>query len=1127
MLAQPKKGGTQKGFAYHEEDNYYQVGQEQGCFYGQLASDLGYAQLEREALFNALEGNNAQGVRMVKTREDGVDENGYRKNAYTDLTFSADKSISVAYGQALKHDITLAYKLSSSHQQAVRKVLDFIEKEYTYSRTDTKAQDKALFLLYDHFDARMANGQLDPSLHTHALMVNITQNENGTYNKLENRHIAKDHKMLGMLYRNELAHILQSQGLEIEVYDAKQGFFQLKGFQKEQREEFSQRTQVINEWIQNNEERIKAEYPNITAKKLRDIAQQETRGWKDKSIDKMQYMVQNQERAEKVNYLLPTHDHVFSSQIDATTIVNMAVQDLLDHKSVLSKKDILDQAAKISLGAVSNDDLLTAFSQHTDLMQLKDGQFSTQEIIDKEQFIFSQANKPNFIVTQSQNQIDIAIKKFEIKKGFKLKSAQNSLVHAILSSDSKYIIAQGVAGSGKSTSFEIVRNVCADQNIKIVALAPTGTATDNLSQEANIKDNFTVAKFIQTQDEGIKNAVVIVDEAGMLGTRDTYELMRIAQENNLKLVFSGDKNQKKSISQGDIFAEIQTKGFTTINLDEGNRQKNDLMCTAVKQILKHDITAALNTLQNTTKQIQSYEERLAYAQELYMQDRENSLLITTTNADRISLNKSIRAKLTEEGHITDSKSFTTREPLNLSALEKRQASSYSIGDNIYLSKNIGSITAGKEAVITAMNQENNTITIKHQGKQKAYIEVVNLLKDGTKLNLFKTEQRDFGIADQIIFKKNDKKLGLANGQIGTITHLSGNLITVKINDKKITFNTKEYNYIQHAYAITDFASQGKTTNRVIAVANSNTASFNDFYTQITRAKYEAHIITDNLEQLKIRAAQDSIKLNAMQMLNYTLKQTKREVQNHGKRITGAVRGIFRSAIKKLAHFTRNLNNPQRGESRIRKEGKTMKNPKELLVNLTKDVQLKINPKELMDIVSLCKACIKHEVTFSSVIGKIASKLELPQAHMFKIMADSVSTAINEILKNDTTKKLGIEQIHINDLLKNVEKMKNSGKEILLVNLTKDVHLTLNPKELMDIVALYKECIKHEVTFSSVIGKIASKLELPQAEMFKSTADLVSTAVKSGVEVQKNDTIKTLGERVQSVVSLAQTATSKI
>ncbi|MDD4505073.1 MAG: hypothetical protein PHE60_01720, partial [Sulfurospirillaceae bacterium] len=207
--------------------------------------------------------------------------------------------------------------------------------------------------------------------------------------------------------------------------------------------------------------------------------------------------------------------------------------------------------------------------------------------------------------------------------------------------------------------------------------------------------------------------------------------------------------------------------------------------------------------------------------------------------------------------------------------------------------------------------------------------------------------------------------------------------------------------------------------------------------------------------------------------------------------------------------------------------KTMKNPKELLVNLTKDVQLKINPEKILDIVALCKACIKHSITFSSVIGKIASKLELPQANMFKIMADSVSTAINEILKNDTTKKLGIEQIHINDLLKNVEKMKNSGKEILLVNLTKDVHLTLNPKELMDIVALYKECIKHEVTFSSVIEKIASKLELPQAEMFKSTADLVSTAVKSGVEVLKNDTIKTLGEKVQSVVSLTQTASSKL
>ena len=157
----------------------------------------------------------------------------------------------------------------------------------------------------------------------------------------------------------------------------------------------------------------------------------------------------------------------------------------------------------------------------------------------------------------------------------------------------------------------------------------------------------------------------------------------------------------------------------------------------------------------------------------------------------------------------------------------------------------------------------------------------------------------------------------------------------------------------------------------------------------------------------------------------------------------------------------------------------------------------------------------------------------------KFVQDIQNSIDSKIIKKIIYKN-GEEKMDINDLLKHgvtlsdrvvinptlgVEKMENP-KEIL-VNLTKDVQLKINPKELMDIVALCQACAKHEITFSNVVGKIADKLELPQAEMFKSTADLVSTAVKSDVEVLKSDTIKTLGEKVQEVISIAQTASSKL
>jgi ATP-dependent exoDNAse (exonuclease V) alpha subunit len=360
-----------------------------------------------------------------------------------------------------------------------------------------------------------------------------------------------------------------------------------------------------------------------------------------------------------------------------------------------------------------------------------------------------------------------------------------------------------------------------------------------------------------------------------MGLRDTHDLMKIAKENNLKIVFSGDMNQKKSISQGDIFPGMQRKGFETVNLAEGNRQKTDKMRLAVKNILDKDIVSGLEILKDSTFEMQG-DERLSAAMRQYLKDRDNSLLITTTNSDRVKLNEMIREHLLKTNEITKSKEFDLRETINLSDLEKRSALHYKEGQKVFLSKNLGSISAGREAEIKNVDLEKNQITIENKsmvkGKVKVITETVDLTNNGSKLNLFEDKKRDLGVGEQVIMKKNDKKLGLSNGQMGKITNIEKDKLTVQFDKKEVTFSTKDYKYINHAYAITDFASQGKTTDKVIAVANSQAASFNDFYTQITRAKNEAVIITDSLEELQKRAALDSQKLNATEQIETNQKE---------------------------------------------------------------------------------------------------------------------------------------------------------------------------------------------------------------------------------------------------------------
>lgn len=866
MLARPKIVCGNNARNYYENDTYYLNNEfEEGSFYGKLKGEFSLQNFNLKDFDKLLRAENPKtDESLLNLSKKDFDESGERKRAALDLTFATDKSISILYETS---DEAGKKELRKAFTHSIDIALDFIESNYAYTKKrdvlkGEKAEKKMLFTRFDHSESR----NNDMHLHQHVLLLNFVKNEKGEWRSMEFNQIMENHQLIGQIQRNALALELQKLDYEVEISDPKNGFFKLKNVDRELIDTFSTRSKNIKDEM---------EQSGQSTYKSTHTAQKQTAQWKDKNKDRLAIEKENIEKLLSTGANIDKirqKKEIEIKQVSADAIIKMAIDDITDKKSVFSKEDILKQSLKLSLTMNTSVNELERAIANSELLELAENQFSTQEIIDKEKYIFSKNIQKSFSITKDQVQIERAIKSFELEKGFGLKSAQNSLAHAILSSDSKYFITKGVAGAGKSTSFEIVRNVCIDQNIKIVALAPTGSATDNLAKEAKITDSFTVAKFIQTQGAEINNALIIVDEAGMLGTRDTYALMQIAEKNNLKIVFSGDTNQKKSIAQGDIFCAMQERDFEVINLDEGNRQKSQKLKKAVSQILKNDISGALKTLKNSTREIMNSEKRLGKAQELYIQDRENSLLITTTNHDRKALNKSIRLELVANGAISESKSFTTKEMQNLSELEKRHSRFYTIGEGVFLSKNIGQISAGREATIKDIDMESNTLTITHTGKNQNFTETIDLLKDGHKLNAYKTIEKPFGIGDQIIFKKNDKKLNLKNGQIAKITGINDDQITININGKETIFSSKDYPYIDHAYAITDFASQGKTTNNVIVVANSQTASLNDFYTQITRAKYKAHILTDDLETLKERAQNASIKENASDI--YTQKGDK-------------------------------------------------------------------------------------------------------------------------------------------------------------------------------------------------------------------------------------------------------------
>lgn len=161
--------------------------------------------------------------------------NPKNRRAATDFTFSAPKTVSLIALIAEDKEIIKA------HQLAVEQTLDLIEEQYASTRA-TIGGTRQIFNTgnlvvaeFDHIESR----ELDPHLHTHALIMNMTQLHSGEWYSNFNDLIFKSKKLLGMYYQSRLAEKVQKLGYSIEHND--HGQFEIKGFKQQDKEEFSKR----------------------------------------------------------------------------------------------------------------------------------------------------------------------------------------------------------------------------------------------------------------------------------------------------------------------------------------------------------------------------------------------------------------------------------------------------------------------------------------------------------------------------------------------------------------------------------------------------------------------------------------------------------------------------------------------------------------------------------------------------------------------------------------------------------------------------------------------------------------------------------------------------------------------
>jgi conjugative relaxase-like TrwC/TraI family protein len=566
-----------------------------------------------------------------------------------DLTFSAPKSVSVLWALSGEQ---VATEVKQAHARAAREAFAYMERTACVTRRGRGGKEHArgegfVGAAYLHRTSRAG----DPQLHTHVIVMNATRatsrdklgRQRTRYSALHATLLYREAQTAGYLYQATLRDEL-TRTLGVEWTPVVNGMAEIEHVSPELCELFSKRSEEIAQQLaragHSGAKAANAAAIDTRAAKTYDVDPPRLRErWHDEARtidapDLLEALARtspddspdqaDQPRSERPIEHTPTE---LAQELFAPTglteqkttfarrdVLRAVAQDAPRGASIADIERLADQVIDLGSDRITQltpkDPIPSDAPRRADGAVLTDGRvdrvYSTRELIAAEHSVVASMRDRAHAGVARVSSRDVRTTLDRAYAG--LAADQRAMVQQLTTSGAGVEVVVGIGGSGKTTSLAAAHELWQRAGIEVRGTTIADQAARNLHAETGI-DSRTIATlkfwvdpppetgFAPRPDKAFpRGGVLVVDEAGMVPTRDLAFLARGCAEHDTKLVLIGDHRQLPEIDAGGTFRGLVHRfdsGTAIQRLITNRRQDAPWERTALAELRSGDLGKAI------------------------------------------------------------------------------------------------------------------------------------------------------------------------------------------------------------------------------------------------------------------------------------------------------------------------------------------------------------------------------------------------------------------------------------------------------------------------------------------------------------------------------------------------------